>query len=577
MEAAAIYKPTPKLEIIPPVSRPEIQDQKLNVAAYCRVSTKADEQLDSLQTQREYFADYVDSNKNWTLIDVYYDKGITGTSRKHRDGFNKMIALAERGEIDLIITKEVSRFARNVVDTLSIARALRSASVYVLFTSDELNTESVRDMDRLTDLATQAERESQKTSLRVRWGQRERMKKGVVFGRDMLGYTVKDGQLFINEAESEIVRMIYRLFLAGDGTHVIARKLREAGYEPKNPDGKAHYKNGWSNTVILRVLRNEKYCGDLLQKKTITIDSLEHTKKYNEGEEEKIVIHDHHEPIIDHATWDAVQAELIRRAPNKEQKAKHSNRYWCSGKIKCGVCGCSFVSRKKTVKRTGETYKAWWCFEKANHGKQHIVPSGNKEVTVGCNTESVNEKVLVEAIKLLLDYIMENRETLKAEILQDLEEVRQITVNISEQENLEAQLEKLRRQKRRLVLLYADETITKEEFEAAKVECQEEIFKLEQELGDVLDVARYQREQETFAQEQIKAIDNILAFDSEASETVYKEVTDKIVVQPGHYLDLYLHCLPFAVRLHYLWSGRLSTYKIDFDSLEILKTEAEQG
>ena len=186
--------------------------------------------------------------------------------------------------IDLILTKEVSRFARNTVDTLYYTRKLKEAGVGVIFTIDNIDTRDTDGELRLTIMASLAQEESRKTSERVKWGQKRRMELGVVFGRDLLGYTVKNGVLSINEEEVPVVKAIFHKYTnESKGTHVIARELLEEGLRPKRIQQ-------WSNTVILRALRNEKYVGDLCQKKTYTPDYLTHKKKYNCGQEEKVYI-----------------------------------------------------------------------------------------------------------------------------------------------------------------------------------------------------------------------------------------------------------------------------------------------
>lgn len=287
--------------------------KKLRVAAYARVSTDKDDQANSLDNQRTYFSKYITQHEGWQLVNVFYDEGISGTQTKKRKGFMEMIAEAESGEIDLIITKEVSRFARNTVDTLSYTRELKKFGVGVIFTLDNIDTRQSDGEFRLTIMASIAQEESRKTSERVKWGQRRQMEKGVVFGRDLLGYTVKDGKLYINEEEAEIVRTIFHKYTnEGKGTHVIARELQEEGMRPKRIAL-------WSNVVILRALKNEKYVGDLMQKKTITPDYLTHKKKYNRGEENMVYIKEHHEPIISRDLWERTQEELLRRSPSEKQ------------------------------------------------------------------------------------------------------------------------------------------------------------------------------------------------------------------------------------------------------------------
>ena len=186
--------------------------KKLKVAAYARVSTDKDDQANSLENQKQYFQSYILNHEDWDFVDVYFDEGISGTQTKKRLGFNKMIDDAENGDIDLIITKEVSRFARNTVDTLSYTRRLKDSGIGVIFTLDNIDTRQSDGEFRLTIMASIAQEESRKTSERVKWGQKRQMEKGVVFGRDLLGYTVKNGVLYINEEEVPVVRAIFHKY-----------------------------------------------------------------------------------------------------------------------------------------------------------------------------------------------------------------------------------------------------------------------------------------------------------------------------------------------------------------------------
>ena len=385
-------------------------EDRLRVAAYCRVSTDKDDQANSLLSQRRYFADYITRHKDWELIDVYYDEGISGTQTRKRAGFNAMIEKALQGGIDLILTKEVCRFARNTVDTLSYTRRLKDNNVGVIFTIDNIDTRASDGELRLTIMASIAQEESRKTSERVKWGQKRRMEQGVVFGRDLMGYSVRGGRLTVNEEEAAIVRAIFHKYTnEGKGTHVIARELAEEGFRPKRV-------RLWSATVILRILRNEKYVGDLCQKKTYTPNYLTHAKKYNRGNEEMVYLKDHHQPIIPRDLWNRTQEELQRRAPSEDTKARHSSRYWCSGKLCCGMCGQSYVSRTRKLK-SGAVSKAWRCYGAANHGTRKV--SENGEVT-GCDNGSVNERTLLACVHCCLDCLLPDRSGLKKELLQEL-------------------------------------------------------------------------------------------------------------------------------------------------------------
>lgn len=326
----------------------------LRVAAYCRVSTDQTDQLHSLAAQQRYFSEYIAAHPEWEDAGIWADEGISGTSTAKRKQFRALMAAAENGEIDLILTKEVSRFARNTVDTLEYTRKLRAWGVGVLFLNDNIDTRAGEGEFRLTIMASVAQEESRKTSERVKWGQRRSMERGVVFGAPTpYGYRLIDGVLTVREDQAEIVRRVYDMFLEeGKGTHVIARQLTENSV----PTPKEKRKN-WSSTMVLRLLRNEKYCGDLLQKKTCTPDFLTHKKVRNCGQEEQVYLRAHHAPIISRTQFEAVQRELIRRSAGK---TRHSARYWCSGKVQCGACGRMLTARR-SVRRDGSVHIRWSC------------------------------------------------------------------------------------------------------------------------------------------------------------------------------------------------------------------------
>lgn len=217
------------------------------------------------------------------------------------------------------------------------------------------------------------------------------MEQGVVFGRSMLGYDVKNGQMTIDAEGAEVVRLIFHKFVhEGKGTHVIGRELREAEIHPMKA-------KDWTNSVLLRILRNEKYCGDLVQKKTYTPDYLSHDKKYNRGQEEFVIIKDHHEPIVSRELFEAANRILDERSQSQRGKSKYSNRYPFSGKIKCGCCGSSYVARYKT-RKDGSRYKGWRCYEANKNGQPHIDAAGNHRGCTGpgiCNEDAIQIICLV--------------------------------------------------------------------------------------------------------------------------------------------------------------------------------------
>lgn len=528
----------------------------LRVAAYARVSTDKEDQSNSLSSQRNYFAEFITNHENWKLSDVYYDEGISGTQTKKRTGFNQMIQDALNGELDLIITKEVCRFARNTVDTLSYTRQLKEAGVGVIFTIDNIDT---RDSDgelRLTIMASIAQEESRKTSERVRWGQKRQMEKGVVFGRDLLGYTVHNGKLSINEEEVPVVKAIFHKYVnEGKGTHVIARELMEEGMRPKRIAL-------WSNTVILRVLRNEKYVGDLLQKKTYTPNYLTHAKKYNHGEEDMVYLKNHHEPIINRELWTRTQEELKRRSPSEEQKSKHSNRYWCSGKIRCAECGSRFVSRTKKLKN-GEVYRAWRCHSAANHGALKKDADGKN---IGCDNSSINERSLKTCMHYCITLVQGEKDTLKKEILEEISKLQKEAVKEMSSKKIQKKIEKLETKKRQSIDLMLEGLITKEDLKKQTDWYNEELESLNIQLAEALSKDKVQSRQVNDMEQYIKALDEIMDI-GEHNELLYKEVLDYIEVHKGSILDIWLKCIPVGIRLKIRTSG-----KQEFFKTEILET-----
>ncbi|MBO5486013.1 MAG: recombinase family protein [Eubacterium sp.] len=539
-------------------------EHKLRVAAYARVSTEKDDQMNSLASQKNYFTDYIKSQSDMELSKVYFDEGISGTQTKKRTGFNQMIEDAFGGKFNLILTKEVSRFARNTVDALSYTRKLKEAGVGVIFTIDNIDT---RDSDgelRLAIMASMAQEESRKTSERVKWGQQRRMEQGVVFGRDMLGYTVKNGSLSINSEEVPVVKAIFHKYTnEGKGTHVIARELMEEGLRPKRI-------SLWSATVILRVLRNEKYVGDLCQKKTFTPDYLNHQKKYNRGEEEKIYIKDHHEAIIDRDLWNRTQAELKRRSHSASQRARHSNRYWCSGKIFCGECGSRFVSRTK--KLTRDTYKAWRCYQTASHGTLKMDAEGKE---IGCNNHSINEKALLACMNYCVNILCQNRKQIRREILSRIREVCEEQDITIEEDKIRQKMDSIEEKKRKSFDAMLEGLLTKEDLKKQTEWYDRELSRLQSLVAENKRNNKMHSKQQEQMEVLTKTLDDILSF-REENEMLYREMLEKIVVyreeeRGCNHLVVWLKHLPFGIWLKIKSTGRGEEYHTEILEVQIIE------
>ncbi len=295
-------------EIPPAITKADIKQRR--AAAYARVSTDHDDQLTSYAAQVKYYTSYIKSRNDLTFVKVYTDEGVTGTSTAHRSGFKQMIKDALSGKIDLIITKSVSRFARNTIDLLSSIRLLKEHGVECFFEKENIHTFDARGEMLLTIMAGIAQEESRSISENCKWGQRKRFSDGkftVPFKR-FLGYDRgEDGSLVVNEEQAAIVREIYELFLGGATPYAIAKKLT-ADNVP-TPGGK----KTWSRNVVKSILTNEKYKGDALLQKVFTEDYLTKRKKKNKGEVSQYYVEGSHEPIIPPKIFDEVQAELERR------------------------------------------------------------------------------------------------------------------------------------------------------------------------------------------------------------------------------------------------------------------------
>jgi site-specific DNA recombinase len=340
---------------------------KRRVAAYARVSTDSEEQLTSYEAQVDYYTKFIKDRADWEFVKVYTDEGISATNTKKRDGFNQMIADALAGQIDLIITKSVSRFARNTVDSLVTVRQLKEKGVEVYFEKENIYTLDSKGELLITIMSSLAQEESRSISENVTWGQRKRMADGKVslpYGQ-FLGYRKgEDGLPEIVESEAETVRMIFRLFMEGKTPSAIAKLLKAKGI--LSPGGKKK----WQVATVKSILSNEKYKGDALLQKSFTVDFLTKTTKVNEGEVPQYYVQNSHPAIIEPDEFDAVQAEIERR---KKIGRPLSCESPFSAKIVCGECG-GYYGPKVWGSNTKYRRTIWRCNEKYKGDKKCSTP-----------------------------------------------------------------------------------------------------------------------------------------------------------------------------------------------------------
>ena len=350
----------------------DIYKKHLRVAAYCRVSTDSKEQLSSYEAQIEYYTAKISNQPNWTMVRIYADEGITGTSTKKRKEFLRMIKDCEKGKIDLIITKSVSRLTRNTYDGLDCVRRLKRWGVGVLFEKENVNTLYMSNEMILTFLMSQSQGESESLSGNVIWAIRNNFKEGKVYYsyNNFLGYRKgADGQPEIDPEEAAIVRRIFSRYLLGQSVRQIAADLTADGF--KTVQGG----DVWHDSVIRQMLRNEKYIGDALLQKTYSEDLFTRRRLPNNGKLPKYYVHECHPAIIDKETFQKVQEELARRSNirrtssrTKTELGKFSGKYVLSELLVCGECGSPY--RRVIWTQKGEKRVVWRCINRLEHGKR---------------------------------------------------------------------------------------------------------------------------------------------------------------------------------------------------------------
>jgi len=399
----------------PQTRQPLKQVTRRKVAGYARVSTDSDEQFTSYEAQVDYYTNYIVNNPEWCFVKVYTDEGISGTNTKHRDGFNEMIRDALSGKIDLIVTKSVSRFARNTVDSLTTIRKLKEHGTEVFFEKEAIWTFDSKGELLLTIMSSLAQEESRSISENVTWGRRKQFSDGKVSlpYRQFLGYRKgADGLPEIVPAEAETVRLIYRMFHDGKSPSRIARTLTTQGIP--TPGGK----KVWQAHVIESILTNEKYKGDARLQKKFTTDFLTKKQKINEGEVPQYYVENSHPAIIEPKAWEEVQRIIRQR---KASGKRHDCGSPFSGRVFCGDCGAVYGSK---VWHSNDPYRKviWQCNAKFKNEEK-------------CRTPHLTEERLKNGFLEALSILHENRDALLEDIRlvkYDLENCTEVDEKIAE-------------------------------------------------------------------------------------------------------------------------------------------------
>lgn len=385
----------------------ELQPKK-RVCAYARVSTNSIDQQGSFHAQVDYYKKLIGKRDDWEYSGVYADEGISGTQIKKRDEFSQMIKDCEDGKIDMIITKSVTRFARNTVDSIKAIRKLKSLGIGIFFEKENINTLSEKSEMLLTILSSIAQGESETISTNNKWGIKKRFQDGTfILSTPSYGYTKdEDGELIINKEEAKIVRRIFTEYLNGKGSYLIAKGLNEDNI----PTIKSAEE--WQDSVVKEILQNPVYEGDLLLQKTYTTEVLPFERKVNKGELPQYFIENNHEPIITRKEGQLVRDiyEYRRKQMGLDDSGKYQNRYEFSSRIICGKCGSTFRRQKIYIGKPYE--KVQWCCI------QHI-----RDINK-CNMKAIREDIIKEAFLTMWNKLVSNYKDILYPLLESLKGLR---------------------------------------------------------------------------------------------------------------------------------------------------------
>lgn len=505
-----------KIEANPILSSRKDEYRRLRVAAYCRVSTDEEDQLNSLETQMQYYTSKIAENPNWTLVGIYADEGITGTRADKRDKFMKLMRDCQKGKVDYILTKSTSRFARNTVDSLTWIRKLRAIGIGVYFEEQNLDSSKVENETLIGFFSVMAQSESESISGNVKWGIHKRMRNGTYAVQfNMLGYKRgDDGEPYIIPEEAEVVREMFNRFLDGASLGQLKDFLENKKVLTRRG------KSEWSISVIRGMLSNEKYVGDILYQKTYRADCISKKVKVNRGEMTRYLVSNNHAPIIDRDTFNLVQAELSRRtSKNKKmdsaitEQGKYSGKFALSELLICGSCGSAYRRNSKVAK--GKTTYYWRCVNRVEHGKKYCKDSAG-----------VEEKMLQESICRCLSKMLEDSQEVYSLIQSNLTYAVSGNSAALDMHLIETQMKQVKQDADNMMEKMSKTEGSTELYEKALSELFEQLVALRTQYEQ----ARAQSEQSDSVNAEVQRILNILKT-TEISFTEYDDLTVRRLVE----------------------------------------------
>ena len=489
--------------------------ERLRVAAYCRVSTDSEEQLNSYNSQVKHYKNLIESKEDWELVGIYADEAISGTQTKHRKDFQKMINDAIDGKIDLILTKSISRFSRNTLDILKYVRLLRDNNVAVQFEKENINTLDVQGEMLLTILGSLAQAESESTSENIKLGFKAKMNRKELIGFSGclgLDYDPEEKTITINEKEAEIVRYIFKRYVEGAGCHVIARELTQLGYKTKKGN------TTWNEGSVRGIVRNEKYVGDVLMQKTFTVDPISKRRLTNFGNLDQYYWKNNHEAIISREVFDKAQ-EIMNKRSSKHSKAgrgqKYSRKYAFSSMIRCNFCNSNFSRRTWHANSKNEKIM-WSCTTAIKKGKKNCPES-----------KSISENDLEEAFVDAFNILCTQNKDITEEFLKNVESTLNTTSIRNEFNKIENEQRKIEGQIERLIDMRLEENLNIGIFEKKYAELSEKHEKIKEKKDELQVVLNEEDDLSSRIDKFRKLFKNnqtLEEFDREIFESVIEEV-----------------------------------------------------
>ena len=500
-----------------------IYDLPLRVTFYARVSTDRYEQLNSLENQVMYFKNFIKSQDNWTFIEGYIDEGISGTSTKKREEFLKMIDDAKKKKFDLILTKEISRFSRNTLDSIKYTQELLISGVGVHFLSDNINTFQPDSELRLTIMSSIAQEEIRKLSERVRFGYKRSVEKGIVPGsNNIYGYTKNKGKLVVDEEQAKFVKLIFEIYVTENiGVHKLGFKLFEE-YGVTNYSGKPI-----AGTVIKNIIRNPKYKGYFCAHKETTVDY--HDRKRKRFKRDEWIVYKDNEtcpPIVSEELWDKANEILDARSKKHDQINKNNkyNKFPFSGLMHCHFDGATFVRGTYQIGKGDKSRrrKFWACNNYRIHGKKK---------TEGCNSPVIYYEELVEVCKKILKMMLTCQDDLISEINDMISDIRTKKDYKREIKQVEDKIFKINNEKKELIMMRMRKEIDLKEYNSLKDDLDKQIETLEETKRKLIEEEQSQESSEKNFDDFKKKINDIVFSDDEKILEIAQLIFEDIRVE----------------------------------------------